>query len=85
MLLPYIHSRTGHAVKTASVEVARGNPREVLIALHQGAVTFVLLAPFNCAEIVRSAGDAAVGAFVGALTALHAPHRAKTEYRLQMD
>ena len=46
-------------VKTASIEVARTHPQAVLVALHPGTVNSALSAPFNGAEIGRSAADAA--------------------------
>jgi NAD(P)-dependent dehydrogenase (short-subunit alcohol dehydrogenase family) len=46
-------------VKTAAIEVQRGNPQAVLVALHPGTVDSALSAPFRGAEIGRPAVDAA--------------------------
>jgi NAD(P)-dependent dehydrogenase (short-subunit alcohol dehydrogenase family) len=46
-------------VKTAAIEVARGNPRAVLVALHPGTVDSSLSAPFRGHEIGRTPAVAA--------------------------
>lgn len=46
-------------LKTAAIEVQRGNPQAVLVALHPGTVDSDLSAPFRGAEIGRPAADAA--------------------------
>ncbi|MES2612943.1 MAG: SDR family NAD(P)-dependent oxidoreductase [Pseudomonadota bacterium] len=46
-------------LKTAAIEVQRGNPQAVLVALHPGTVDSALSAPFRGAEIGRPAADAA--------------------------
>ncbi len=46
-------------LKTAAIEVQRGNPQAVLVALHPGTVDSALSAPFRGAEIGRRAPDAA--------------------------
>jgi len=57
-------------VKTAAIEVARGNPNAVLVALHPGTVDSSLSAPFRGAEIGRTPDVAAADllAVIDALT-----------------
>ena len=56
-------------VKTASIEVARGNPNAVLVALHPGTVDSSLSAPFRGAEIGRTP-DAAAADLLAVIDAL---------------
>ena len=46
-------------LKTAAIELARSQPRAVLVALHPGTVNSNLSRPFRGAEIGRAADDAA--------------------------
>ena len=57
-------------VKTAAIEVARKQPKAVLVALHPGTVNTPLSAPFRGADIGRAA-DAAAADMLAVLDGLH--------------